>query len=82
MMCVEGYSDAAGSYDRTLRNGARYGFAFHVVDSVECGRVCFTFRGQGETLEVVGVQNARKRALRKAGDLNQRDNEHDRHAAV
>lgn len=78
VMCVEGYSAAAGSYDRSTRTGSRWGFDFYVVDTVQEGEVVAKFTAIGRELDERKVQNARRRAQKQAAKLNSQDKVHDR----
>src|SRR5262252_9945227 len=73
VMCVEGYSPAAGSDDPTARWGSQYGFDFWVVDSGGCGDVMRRFTAAGRSLDNPRVQVARDKALRYAATLNRQD---------
>lgn len=76
VMCIEGYSDKAGSHDRYERAAARYGFDFYVIDADAMGKVIAKFTGRGTTLEGQRVNSARQRALKLASELNKTDSAH------
>lgn len=79
VMCIEGYNDAAGSYDGHVRSGTQYTFRFYVVDTVMCGtEVSRPFVGVGKYLDAPKVQEARRKAQKYASELNRRDRAHDR----
>lgn len=83
VMCVSGYPDGAGDYHQSIRNATKHSFHFYVVDTVECGQTVAKYVGQGDTLKVSRVQEARRRAQQHASMLNRRDRAHDKiHATL